>query len=136
MITATQAPEKYLEVFDQFNNRAAAVQPRWLQSLRQDAFARFAETGFPTTHDEDWRFTNVSPVASTPFELAGPETVSTEQLEPFGGQQFASCLVFVNGLFSQELSTLAHLPEGVTSGALRLNSKMILPVLSSTLDST
>ena len=123
MITATQAPEKYLEVFDQFNNRAAAVQPRWLESLRQDAFARFAETGFPTTHDEDWRFTNVSPVASTPFELAGPETVSTEQLEPFGGQQFASCLVFVNGLFSQELSTLAHLPEGVIVGSLAAQLK-------------
>jgi Fe-S cluster assembly protein SufD len=123
VITATQAPEKYLEVFDQFNNRAAAVQPRWLESLRQDAFARFAETGFPTTHDEDWRFTNVSPVASTPFELAGPETVSTEQLEPFGGQQFASCLVFVNGLFSQELSTLAHLPEGVIVGSLAAQLK-------------
>ena len=40
MITATQAPEKYLEIFDQFNNRMAS-QPRWLQSLRQDAFARF-----------------------------------------------------------------------------------------------
>jgi hypothetical protein len=51
VITATQAPEKYLEIFDQLNNRAAAVQPRWLQSLREDAFARFSETGFPTTHD-------------------------------------------------------------------------------------
>ncbi len=65
VITATQAPEKYLEIFDQFNNRADAGQPRWLQSLRQDAFARFSETGFPTTHDEDWRFTNVAAVANT-----------------------------------------------------------------------
>ncbi len=72
MITATQAPEKYLEIFDQFSSRTAA-QPRWLQSLRKDAFARFTETGFPTTHDEDWRFTNVAEVSSTPFELAGTE---------------------------------------------------------------
>ncbi len=103
MITATQAPEKYLEIFDQFGSRTAS-QPRWLQSLRQDAFARFSETGFPTTHDEDWRFTNVAAVANTPFELASLETVSREQLEPFGASQFACCLVFVNGLFSQELS--------------------------------
>lgn len=117
MITATQAPEKYLEIFDKFGTRAAA-QPRWLQSLRQDAFARFSETGFPTTHDEDWRFTNVAAVANTAFELAGPERVGREQLETFGASQFASHLVFVNGLFSKELSTLAPLPKGVTVGGL------------------
>jgi Fe-S cluster assembly protein SufD len=117
VITATQAPEKYLEIFDQFSNRTAA-QPRWLHSLRQDAFARFSETGFPTTHDEDWRFTNVGVVANTPFELAGLETVTKEQMEPFGASQFASYLVFINGLYSTELSTLAPLPKGVTVGSL------------------
>jgi Fe-S cluster assembly protein SufD len=117
VITATQAPEKYLEIFDQFNDRAAA-QPRWLQSLRQEAFSRFAETGFPTTHDEDWRFTNVATVANTAFELAGLETVGSEQVEAFGASQFASHLVFINGLFSQELSTLAQLPKGVIAGSL------------------
>ncbi|MCU1257021.1 MAG: sufD [Candidatus Angelobacter sp.] len=130
MITATQAPEKYLEIFDQFSNRAAA-QPRWLQSLRQDAFARFSETGFPTTHDEDWRFTNVAAVSNTAFELAGPETVGKEQLEPFGASQFASHLVFVNGLFSQELSALAPMSKGATVGSLaeHLKSASVEPHL-------
>jgi Fe-S cluster assembly protein SufD len=123
VITATQAPEKYLEIFDQFNNRAAAVQPRWLQLLREDAFARFSETGFPTTHEEDWRFTNVSAVANTPFELAGPDTVSREQLAPFGSSEFACYLVFVNGLFSQELSNTAMLPKGVTVASLAAQLK-------------
>jgi Fe-S cluster assembly protein SufD len=122
VITATQAPEKYLEIFDQFNNRAAS-QPRWLQSLRQDAFARFSETGFPTTHDEDWRFTNVSVVAKTPFELASTDSVRREQLAPFGAFGFANCLVFVNGLFSPDLSTLAGLPKGVTVGNLAAHLK-------------
>jgi Fe-S cluster assembly protein SufD len=122
VITATQAPEKYLEIFDQFGSRTAS-QPRWLQSLQQDAFARFSETGFPTTHDEDWRFTNVATVANTPFELAGLETLSREQLEPFGASQFACCLVFVNGLFSQELSNAATLPKGVTAGSLSAQLK-------------
>jgi Fe-S cluster assembly protein SufD len=122
VITATQAPEKYLEIFDQFSNRSAA-QPRWLDSLRQEAFARFAETGFPTTHDEDWRFTNVAAVANTAFELAGAETVGREQLEPFGALQFASHLVFVNGLFSEELSNVSAMPEGVKVGSLAAQLK-------------
>ena len=122
MITATQAPEKYLEIFDQLKTRTAQ-QPRWLQSLRQEAFARFAETGFPTTHDEDWRFTNVAAVAGTPFELAGLERIKKEQLESFGTSQFACCLVFVNGLFSQELSSVTSLPQGVTIGSLAAQLK-------------
>jgi Fe-S cluster assembly protein SufD len=123
VITATQAPEKYLEIFDQFNSRAAAVQPRWLQSLRQDAFARFSETGFPTTHDEDWRFTNVAAVSNTAFELAGPEAVSKEQLKTFGVSGFACHLVFINGLFAPQLSILASMPKGVTVGSLAAQLK-------------
>jgi Fe-S cluster assembly protein SufD len=122
VITATQAPEKYLEIFEQFGNRTAS-QPRWLQSLRHDAFARFSETGFPTTHDEDWRFTNVAAVANTPFEMASLKAVSREQLEPFGISQFTCCLVFVNGLFSQELSNATMLPKGVTAGSLAAQLK-------------
>ena len=37
----------------------------WVQALREAAFQRFAELGFPTTHDEEWRFTNVAPIART-----------------------------------------------------------------------
>jgi Fe-S cluster assembly protein SufD len=44
----------------------AAVEP-WMQRLRENAFQRFAELGFPTTHDEEWRFTNVAPIARARF---------------------------------------------------------------------
>ena len=35
----------------------------WVQALREVAFQRFVELGFPTTHDEEWRFTNVARIA-------------------------------------------------------------------------
>src|SRR5450432_4535175 len=41
----------------------------WLQQLREAAFQRFAELGFPTTHDEEWRFTNVAPIARAAFRV-------------------------------------------------------------------
>jgi Fe-S cluster assembly protein SufD len=40
-------------------------QPRveaWVQELREEAFRRFSETGFPTTHDEEYRFTNLAAI--------------------------------------------------------------------------
>ena len=44
----------------------------WLQHLRDSAFARFAELGFPTTRDEEWRFTNVAPIARANFVGQAP----------------------------------------------------------------
>src|ERR1019366_9761990 len=38
------------------------------QELRETAFQRFAKLGFPTTHDEEWRFTNVAPIARSTFQ--------------------------------------------------------------------
>jgi Fe-S cluster assembly protein SufD len=117
VITATQVPEKYLELFDQQKTRAAA-QPRWLQSLRQEALDRFAETGFPTTHNEDWRFTNVAPVANTQFDPAVPVSVDERQLDAFNTSDFACELVFVNGHFVPGLSRIAAMPQGVNFGSL------------------
>ncbi len=41
-----------------------------METIRQDAARRFAELGFPTTRDEEWRFTNVSSIAKTQFSAA------------------------------------------------------------------
>jgi Fe-S cluster assembly protein SufD len=48
-----------------------AAEP-WIKGLHERAFARFSELGFPTTHDEEWRFTNVAPIARTTFRLLTP----------------------------------------------------------------
>jgi Fe-S cluster assembly protein SufD len=117
VITATQAPEKYLEIFDQLKARTMD-QFVWLQKQRQEAFDRFAETGFPTTHDEDWRFTNVAAVANTEFDLAAPVKVNEEQLEAFGTAGFPCRLVFVNGHFAPELSRMPSMPDGVSLRSL------------------
>ena len=48
---------------------ASSRQHPWLRKLREEGFARFGETGFPTVRDEDWRFTNLAAIARTPFRL-------------------------------------------------------------------
>jgi Fe-S cluster assembly protein SufD len=45
----------------------------WLQELRQSGLQRFGELGFPTTHDEEWRFTNVASVARTAFRVGAAD---------------------------------------------------------------
>jgi Fe-S cluster assembly protein SufD len=120
VITATQQLESYLESFSESEKLAAGHDLAWLRKLRQDGFARFCEVGFPTTHDEDWRFTNVSAIAQTAFRLTRNRRVrlSQQELEPYRVAGVASQLVFVNGHFARELSLLGKLPNGVKVSSL------------------
>jgi Fe-S cluster assembly protein SufD len=34
-----------------------------IEKIREEARRRFADVGFPTTHEEDWRFTSVAPIS-------------------------------------------------------------------------
>ena len=120
MITPAQQLESYLESFIEFEKLAAGRELPWLRKLRRDAFARFCEVGFPTTHDEDWRFTNVSAIAQTPFRLArnGRARLSQQELEPYRIAGVACQLVFMNGRFARELSLLDKVPDGVKVSSL------------------
>ena len=46
-------------------------------AARRPLSQRFAELGFPTTHNEEWRFTNVAPIARTTF-TAGRKGVGSD----------------------------------------------------------
>ena len=88
--------------------------------MREAAFSRFLERGFPTTRDEEWRFTNVAPIADTTFERATATTVARDVLEPFLFDEDAAAeIVVVNGRVSTSLSSLDALPRGVTIRSLR-----------------
>jgi len=140
VITATQQLDNYLEGFSEFEKLAPGHALPWLRRLRQDAFARFCEVGFPTTHDEDWRFTNVSAIAQTPFQLArnGRARLSQQELEPYRVAGVACQLVFVNGRFARELSLLGKLPDTVKvrslGGEISSNPGTIEPHLGHYLD--
>jgi Fe-S cluster assembly protein SufD len=104
-------------IVKQFNHAEAAVQPKWLAPLRKAGIASFAEQGFPTLQDEDWRFTNVAPIAKLPFHLAGEIAVNGTETAALEESVFARLpghrLVFVNGFFSAKLSSIKPVAAGV-----------------------
>jgi Fe-S cluster assembly protein SufD len=118
VITAIPHLETYLDALSDFQNTAPGRDLAWLRKLRDDAFARFCDVGFPTTHDEDWRFTNVSAIAKTPFRLASAGQLDKNDLHAWNLPGVACQLVFVDGHFSRELSSLGALPAGVRVASL------------------
>jgi Fe-S cluster assembly protein SufD len=92
-------------------------EPLWLSAARKRALGAFFKRGLPTVKDEDWRFTNLAPIAGLSFEPISRlmlSHLSSEVLAqlPFRGLD-GSRLVFVNGHFSSELSSIAEEAEGV-----------------------
>ncbi|MGH7941798.1 MAG: Fe-S cluster assembly protein SufD, partial [Limisphaerales bacterium] len=96
--------------------------PQWLLDLRRTGASAFAGLGFPTLRDEDWRFTNVAPIAELPFETARAVNVNGAESNVLAQSAFArlpGCrLVFVNGFFAPGLSRMEGVPPGTTVGSL------------------
>lgn len=114
----TQVAERHgalVADFDAFRT-APAFGPEWLRTARAAAFGRFLERGFPTTRDEEWKFTNIAPIAQIDWHRA-PE-MSSEAISPKIASELISSTrikaVIVNGRVSKALSTLDGLPAGVT----------------------
>jgi Fe-S cluster assembly protein SufD len=116
-VAAVEQLENWLENFTEFTKTAAGHKLPWLRQLREDAFARFCETGFPTTRDEDWRFTNVSAIARTQFRPVAAAKLTDAAAWRIEGA--AAQLVFVNGRLAPEWSQIDGLPKGVTVASLR-----------------
>ena len=115
----TQRPQTpdigpFLETFSRLES---ALQPSWLLPLRKAGIARFAELGFPTLQDEDWRFTNVAPLARLPLQPAAEpvnDAAAKAALEKYLFAQLPGArLVFVNGKYSMALSSVHGLTVGV-----------------------
>jgi Fe-S cluster assembly protein SufD len=112
--------EPFLEKFRRFESEPR--QPAWLLPLRKAGMARFAELGFPTIHDEDWRFTNIAPLAKLPFRPAAESANDAAAKAALEKYVFAhlpgSRLVFVNGHFQAALSSVGELPKGAKVASL------------------
>src|SRR5215207_4719571 len=111
---------RFVSEFEAHAKRRASG-PAWLRQERERAMAAFAAQGFPTTRDEEWRFTPVTPIAETAFVRGEPLHVASEELAAWTfGAETAAELVFVNGIFVPALSRVTELPDGLEVGALGL----------------
>lgn len=86
-----------------------------LHQIRRAAIAKFHELGFPTTRHEEWRFTNIASIAGSNFKPVfnyQPSNITRNDLDRFTTAA-DNILVFVNGHFARELSSVNSVPEGV-----------------------
>lgn len=111
-----------------------------IESLRQRAAERFAQLGFPTTKNEDWKFTSVAPIAQAawPLARAAASPVESSGLDRFRLGVPACELVFLNGRYAPDLSQVGDLPDDVIVASLarvlETNPERVLPYLGTIAD--
>jgi Fe-S cluster assembly protein SufD len=121
MITEIATPgNSYQEAFRALQESRRESRVSWLERLRENAMDSFQELGFPSVKNEEWKYTNVAPIARVDFKPSiSAETVSeadATQLASFGVAEAAeSQLIFVNGKLRDDLSSLSGLPAEVVA---------------------
>ncbi|MGN8198036.1 Fe-S cluster assembly protein SufD [Salinisphaera sp. RV14] len=83
---------------------------------RSAELTRFSEAGFPSTREEDWKYTSLQPVEKRRFEISDEaEPVALDELRAFIPADLdAHRIIFVDGRFNAALSDVDDLPAGVT----------------------
>lgn len=107
---------QYSNQFRVMESSLAGSQHQWVKKLRQDAFDRFIQTGFPTTKVEEWKYTSLHAFAQRCFDgRATPSIISKTDLNyPALNDQNSYCLTFHNGRLIPSLSVITSLPQGLT----------------------
>ncbi|NJK55716.1 MAG: Fe-S cluster assembly protein SufD [Pleurocapsa sp. SU_5_0] len=95
-------------------NQAA---PQWLKDIRQQSKSWLSRLSVPTKKDEDWRFIDLSSLTAGKF-VTPRNPVGANGRSPLLPETENSRLVFINGIYNDELSNLAGLPQGIYVGNL------------------
>lgn len=119
-MNAMVAPHKvYGEDFQRLEMSLPGRTLSWLQTLRQQALAEFFKQGFPTSRQEDWKYTSLLSMAQQRFAVTDntsfDSSSATSHLKVLAQSHR---IVMVDGRFHSALSSLGQLPKGATIQSL------------------
>ncbi|MGI9527234.1 MAG: Fe-S cluster assembly protein SufD [Weeksellaceae bacterium] len=83
-----------------------------MEKMRDEALATFEAKGFPTTKNEEWKYTSLRSVLAQDFVIGAKgddDDLSYSQLKKYMVHNIDSYkIVFINGIFSSHFSTTTH----------------------------
>jgi Fe-S cluster assembly protein SufD len=105
----------------------------FVSELRQIANDRLSSLAFPTTKDEEWKYTDVSALGSLTFANQDANSIDVEAFiaKHSAPEASGNLIVFVNGNYSEEFSNTTVAAQGLVVGTLAKLGDRILPKLRS-----
>lgn len=107
--------EYFKSSFKNHSLTSSANNPKWLQTLKDNAWKNFENQGFPSKKDEEYKYTNLKPLAEKSFnEIALLTDLPLFELDYLSK---GINIVFINGIYSENHSTSTKF-DGVTIKSL------------------
>src|SRR5919112_842706 len=104
---STIAVHPYIESLLKGTRELATTPHPWLDERRGHALERANALSVPTTRDEEWRFTDVTPLTRLQLRAADAHPMlAPDAIAPYVVPEAGARLVFVDGAFAAELSVL------------------------------
>lgn len=117
-MTMTSKPETKEQCFEQLLLGKTVKSEVWLEQIRLEALAHAKALNFPSSRNDDWRFTDLSALFTHGFQAVDSYArLTLQDIEKFIIPG-AIRLVFVDGSYAAELSDLTHAGTGVTVAPL------------------
>ncbi|NWF51038.1 MAG: Fe-S cluster assembly protein SufD [Ignavibacteriaceae bacterium] len=131
MENKTDLKQFFINQFDEFEKSLNGEKSSHFHHLRKSAFEEFRKLPLPTQKDEEWKYTNISPLLDYNFSRSAKKTdVSPDAVSKFLFDKMEhSLIVFINGRFSSELSKLTDIPKGVVIGSINEAIKENNPIV-------
>ncbi len=106
--------ESFLNNFKDFENSLNGESKSDFHKIRKQAFNNFYELDFPDRKNEEWRYTNISPLLQQSFSIPNNIKLDATDLSNHILKGIdAYVMIFVNGKFSAEHSHLENIQKGI-----------------------
>ena len=135
MVNKTQTDQSpYIDAFEWAQKNLNVDDPSWTHTLRRKALDKFNALGFLISrrNNEEWKYTDIRRIASHQFEIHSQKNTTKNRLaieSIVKDSAHLNNLVFVNGSFSDQLSSVASIPTTVHIGSLSNAIKEDFPVV-------
>jgi len=101
-----------------------------LDDLKKEGFSHLKSLGFPTTKNEEWKYTSVAPLIKKSFNVQSESQLQSQDFQKlFFEEGNANRLVFVNGKYRADLSHVVSSTDVLTvkplSLALKENKELV-----------
>src|SRR5208283_1396777 len=124
---STEYIQRYRSAFQSFEKTLNGESTTQLHAMRKAAMNRLAEIGFPTNKHEEWKFTSVTPIIREQFQpatiLPAIQIRKTDLDRLLVPDLDVDRLVFVNGHYSEDLSSITSSSDQLQIGSLAMKLK-------------
>lgn len=130
MENKTDLKKYFINQFEEFEKSLNGEKSSAFHQLRKSAFEEFRRLSLPNQKDEEWKYTNISPLLKHNFIFGKKLAVDSKRINKFLFDELEhSLIVFVNGHFSRELSRLEDVPDDILISSLADELKNNNPVI-------